>query len=98
MRFKSVAYFSQIIPKSKPMGHTASADMRELTTATATRTSQICIFSGKKAIALHALRVRFLVLSISLPSSAKQQRKIAKFEVLRRASALEDKFSCSPRN
>ena len=29
----------------------------------------------KKTIALHALHVRFSLLSISLPSSAKQQRK-----------------------
>ena len=34
------------------------------------------------AIALHALHVRFSLLSISLPSSAKQQREIAKFLVL----------------
>ena len=35
-----------------------------------------------KTTALHALHVRFSLLSISLPSSAKQQREIAKFEVL----------------
>ena len=35
-----------------------------------------------KTIALHALHVRFSLLFISLPSSAKQQREIAKFEVL----------------
>ena len=35
-----------------------------------------------KAIALHALHVRFSLLSVSLPSSAKQQREITKFEVL----------------
>ena len=46
-----------------------------------------------KAIALHAPHVRFSYLSISLPSSAKQQREITKFEVLRRTSALGDKFS-----
>ena len=49
-----------------------------------------------KTIALHALHVRCSRLSISLPSSAKQQREIAKFEVLRRTLALEDKFSFSP--
>ena len=37
-------------------------------------------------------------MSISLPSSAKQQREIAKFEILSRKSALEDKFSFSPLN
>ena len=36
----------------------------------------------EKTIALHALHVRFSLLSISLPSSAKQQRELAKFEVL----------------
>ena len=36
----------------------------------------------EKTIALHALHVRFSFLSISLPSSAKQRREIAKFEVL----------------
>ena len=41
-----------------------------------------------KTIALHAPHVRFSYLSISLPSSAKQQREITKFEVLRRTSAL----------
>ena len=46
-----------------------------------------------KTIALHAPHVRFSYLSISLPSSAKQQREITKFEVLRRTSALGDKFS-----
>ena len=35
-----------------------------------------------KTIALHAPHVRFSLLSISLPSSAKQQRERAKFEVL----------------
>ena len=45
-----------------------------------------------KTTALHALNVRVSFLSISLPSSAKQQREIAKFEVLSRKSALEDKF------
>ena len=35
----------------------------------------------------------FSFLSISLPSSAKQQREITKFEVLWRTSALGDKFS-----
>ena len=35
-----------------------------------------------KAIPLHAQHVRFSLLSISLPSSAKQQRDIAKFMVL----------------
>ena len=35
-----------------------------------------------KTIALHALQVRFSLLSISLPSSAKLQREIAKFKVL----------------
>ena len=35
-----------------------------------------------KTIALHALHVRFSLLSISLPSSAKPQRKIEKVEVL----------------
>ena len=34
-----------------------------------------------KTIALHALHVLFSFLSISLPSSAKQQREITKFEV-----------------
>ena len=51
-----------------------------------------------KTTALHALHVRVSFLSISLPSSAKQQREIAKFEVLSRKSALEDKFSFSPLN
>ena len=46
-----------------------------------------------KTIALRALHVRFSFLSISLPSSAKQQREITKFEVLWRPSALGDKFS-----
>ena len=46
-----------------------------------------------KTIALHAQHVLFSFLSISLPSSAKQQREITKFEVLWRTSALEDKFS-----
>ena len=46
-----------------------------------------------KTIALHAPHVCFSYLSISLPSSAKQQREITKFEVLRRTSALGDKFS-----
>ena len=46
-----------------------------------------------KTIALRALHVRFSFLSISLPSSAKQQREITKFEVLRRTSALGGKFS-----
>ena len=35
-----------------------------------------------KTIALHALHVRVSLLSISLPSSAKQQREIEKVEVL----------------
>ena len=35
-----------------------------------------------KTIALHDLHVRFSLLSISLPSSAKQRREIAKFLVL----------------
>ena len=46
-----------------------------------------------KTIALHALHVRFSYMSISLPSSAKQQREITKFEALWRTSALGDKFS-----
>ena len=46
-----------------------------------------------KTIALRALHVRFSFLSISLRSSAKQQREITKFEVLWRTSALEDTFS-----
>ena len=46
-----------------------------------------------KTIALRALQVRFSFLSISLRSSAKQQREITKFEVLWRTSALEDTFS-----
>ena len=46
-----------------------------------------------KTIALHAPHVRFSFLSISLPSSAKQQREITKFEVLWRTLALGDKFS-----
>ena len=46
-----------------------------------------------KTIVLHAPHVRFSFLSISLPSSAKQQREITKFEVLWRTSALGDKFS-----
>ena len=46
-----------------------------------------------KTIALHALHVLFSFLSISLPSSAKQQREITKFEVLLRTSALGDKIS-----
>ena len=37
--------------------------------------------------------MRFSFLSISLPSSAKQQREITKFEVLWRTSAPGDKFS-----
>ena len=37
-----------------------------------------------KTIALHALHVRCSVLSISLPSSAKQQREIPKIEDLSR--------------
>ena len=85
MRFKFGAYFSQIIPKSKLMGHTASADMREFKQQQQQRQRErhkFGNFSGEKAIALHALHERFLALSISLPSSAKQQRKIAKFEVL----------------
>ena len=51
--------------------------------------------SWAKTIAFHTLYVYFLLLSISLPSSAKQGREIAKFEVLGRTSALEDKFSFS---
>ena len=43
-----------------------------------------------KTTALHALHVRVSFLSISLSSSAKRQREIAKFEVLSRKSALED--------
>ena len=43
-----------------------------------------------KIIALHAPHVRFSFLSISLPSSAKQQREITKCEVLWRTSALGD--------
>ena len=39
------------------------------------------------------MHVRFSLLSISLPSSAKLQREITEFEVLWRASALGDKFS-----
>ena len=35
-----------------------------------------------KTIALHALHVHFSLLSVSLPSSTKQQREIAKFGVL----------------
>ena len=46
----------------------------------------------KKKTVLHALHVRFSLLSISLPASAKQ-RKIAKFGVLWRTSALEDKLN-----
>ena len=38
--------------------------------------------SWVKTLALHALHVRFSLLSISLPPSAKQQREIAKFLVL----------------
>lgn len=34
-----------------------------------------------KTVALHALHVRFSFVSIALPSSAKQQREITKFEV-----------------
>ena len=68
-----------------------------MTTATATRTSQICIFNETKKIALHAQHVRFSLVSISLPSSAKQ-REIAKFEVLSKTSALDDKFSFSSLN
>ena len=51
-----------------------------------------------KTIALHSLHVRFSFLSISLPSSAKRQHEIAKFEVLRRTSALRSKFLFSPLN
>ena len=40
----------------------------------------------------------FSFLSISLPSSAKQQREMTKFEVLSRTSAFGDKFSFSPLN
>ena len=46
-----------------------------------------------KAVALLALHVRFSFLSISLPSSAKLQREITKFEVLWRTSALGHNFS-----
>ena len=69
-----------------------------MTTATATRTSQICIFNEPKKKALHALHGRFSLVSISLPSSAKQQREIAKFEVLSKTSAIDDKFSFSSLN
>ena len=51
-----------------------------------------------KTIALHALHVRFSLLSISLPSSAKQQREIAIFEVLWTTLALEHKLPFSPLN
>ena len=37
---------------------------------------------GKNNSSLHALHVRFSLLSISLPSSAKGQSEISKFEVL----------------
>ena len=74
----------RILNGSRHIGQGALAT----TTATATRMSQICIFSGKKTMAMHALQVRFSFLSISLPSSAKKQRKITKFEVLWKTSAL----------
>ena len=58
------------------------------------KTSQICIIILRpKTIAVHALDVHFSFLSISLRSSAKQQREIVKFEVLKRTSTLGDKFS-----
>ena len=56
------------------------------------------IFGKIKVEVSVALHVRVSFLSISLPSSAKQQREMAKFEVLSRKSALEDKFSFSPLN
>ena len=47
---------------------------------------------------MHALHVHFSFLSISLPSSEKQQREIVKFEGFMEASTLGDKFSFfSPR-
>ena len=49
-----------------------------------------------KTKALHVLHVHFSLLSISWPSSAKQQREIAKFEVLCKTTALEHKFSFFP--
>ena len=51
-----------------------------------------------KFIHLVAKNEHFSLLSISLSSSAKQQREIAIFEVLSRTSALEDEFSFSSLN
>ena len=50
-------------------------------TPTATRTPQNNRFNEQKTIALH---VRFIVLYISLPSSAIQQREMTKFYVFSR--------------
>ena len=70
------------------------------TTATATRMSQICIFSGqKKKSFARSVRAFFIfVHSFVVVTSAKQQREIAKFEVLLGTPALGDKFSFSPLN
>ena len=58
----------------------------------ATRTSQICIFSGQTNSFARPARAFFTFVHLFAVVS-KQQREIAKFEVLRRTSALQDKVS-----